>query len=326
MIWTVGVAGSTKYTAQVAAALMADSRFSVKWVLTPNARAVGRHQKVVSNPLQIWAEEQSVEVLNIDQKIDEKLHDELNQKDVVDFLLVLDFGYLVPNWLLQLPKIKPVNIHPSRLPDWRGSSPGQFTLLSGAEITAVDIIEMTPTLDDGPIIAALPFPVSSSWTQTDYYDHAFQLASEQLAETLAKFADGAITSASQPALSPTPLARRLSREDGFIPWAFLLKNLENVSEKDISELAPLTPVENAPLSPLLSELQPLFKVPWPELIERARQALSPWPGLWTMIQTPKGQLRVKLLPNNAAQLEGKTPQTWEELKNQLLGFRTIVSG
>jgi methionyl-tRNA formyltransferase len=67
-------------------------------------------------------------------------------------LLVVDFGYLIPTWLLQLPAIAPLNIHPSELPKWRGSSPGQFALLFknlGRETTqtAVTLMVMNEGLD-----------------------------------------------------------------------------------------------------------------------------------------------------------------------------------
>lgn len=305
---SIAVAGSTARTAQCAEALRVDDRFEISWVLTPQPKILGRKKILTQNPLHHWAEDNSVSTTLLEKKIDEDVKKTILTNSSIDFLLVVDFGYLVPKWLLDLPKNVPLNIHPSLLPRWRGSSPGQFVLLYGEKESAVTLMVMDEDLDSGPIIAQLPFAVQPDWTQTEYYQHSFSLIQKQLADLIVDFADGKRKDSPQPSSSPTPIAKRLSREDGFIEW-------DNLTQLMIGSTSVV-------LNPLLSEALSAHTSP-ADLVTAACKALSPWPGLWSIIN---GQ-RLKILSCHSSnqqlvldqvQLEGKQPTTWEKLKSQVL--------
>lgn len=315
---TVGIAGSTERTTICAEALRSDNRFTIPWILTPTPKILGRKKELTNNPLHSWATNTSTKTILLDKKIDDDIKNQLSNSETVDFLLVVDFGYLVPSWLLQLPLTAPLNVHPSLLPRWRGSSPGQFVLLYGEKESAVTVMIMNEALDEGPIIAQLPFTVSNSWTQKEYYQHSFALIKERLADLITDFANNK-TATPQPSDSPTPIARRLSREDGFIEWQ-TLQSLISSNDTSASSLH---------LNSLLTEAASVHKTRY-ELVEHACRALSPWPGLWTVVTTDKGKTRMKLLSCHVelstqpklileeVQLEGKQTTAWASTKHSIL--------
>lgn len=299
MRYTVALAGSTQRTAQVAEALGKDKRFRILLIVTPKPRPMGRKQILTQNPLHAFAEKNSVPVILVDQKLDTNIRESIEQQfstNPFDFFLIVDFGYLVPKWLLDLPKIAPLNIHPSLLPRWRGASPGQYVLLHGDTESAVTLMVMNEAFDQGPVIAQLPFVVDSSWTQIEYYQHAFDLMCEQLGDLMEQFAKGELKAQPQPKESPTVLADRLRKEEAFREWKMIEKAMADGTQA--------------------GEL------------ERACRAYYPWPKLWTKVPTTQGDKRMiihrcSVSKNNRlileqVQLEGKKITSWSEVKNTLL--------
>jgi methionyl-tRNA formyltransferase len=311
--YTVGVAGTTANTEMCIEALRTDGRFEVIWALTPPPKPTGRKQEITPNPLHKWAETHNIPVHFVEKKISPELQEQLQTRP--DFLLVVDFGYLVPKWLLEFPTVAPVNIHPSALPKWRGSSPGQFVLLYGEKESAQTIMVMGAGMDTGPILWQQSFPVDPQWTQAEYYPFSFTLAAKHLGDILTQTETGEITPAPQPESSPTLTARRLEKEDGYVAW----KILAELAEMPHDTL----PDEELTTSSLLKEAQTQTGQSWAQIIEQASRALHPWPGLWTILPTTKGSKRMKIFSvevNNGklelgkVQIEGQQPAQWKEVQ------------
>ena len=87
----------------------------------------------------------------------------LNDLDI-DILLVVAYGRIIPDWLLRLPKLFPINIHFSLLPKYRGASPIQSSLLMGDKVTGVTYIKMNKLLDSGKIIKQFTCDITVSYT------------------------------------------------------------------------------------------------------------------------------------------------------------------
>lgn len=306
MPYSVVIAGSTHNTRICAQALFLDDRFSVKGVLTPIPKPIGRKQVLTKNPLHQWAEENYLPIVLVEKKLDRSFQERLYSAIYSPgLLLVVDFGYIVPAWLLQWPTIAPVNIHPSDLPKYRGSSPGQFALLFGEKESAVTLMVMDEKLDHGPIITKLPFAVEKNWTAKDYYAHAFDLVTKKLPDLLVSFAKNPTDIQPQPDQSPTPIAHMLKREDGYVPYT-ALQEILNPSKSDV-------------IPPSISLLQSHGLSVTTQNVYNLWKGLTPWPGIWTLIPTPRGERRMKLLELalyntqlviKTVQLEGKKPQSW----------------
>lgn len=289
--YTIGFCGSGKYSVQCLQALADDDRFRVAWTVCPPAKPAGRGHQLKASELQMWSEKHEVPYFVVEKNL-AALSEMLQQAPSIDFLVVVSFGYLILEWLLQLPRIAPVNVHPSALPLYRGSSPGQFAVLYGEIESSVSIMTMNAKFDEGAIITQLPFRLDQHETQTSYYERAFALAQQHLPETLAEYAQ---THTATPQPQPTAdavLARRLTREDGFLPFS-----LWETAEKDGSAVAgaQAPSPESGELGPALQELlahQPHLSVG--QLVDRAVRAFTPWPGVWTLVPEYKGKRQVRL--------------------------------
>lgn len=282
MAYTVVVAGSTHRTLQCLQALAVDARFEITAAVTPAPKKIGRQQLLTENPVHVWANQQTTPAILVEKRIDISIKDKLKKIDEPDFLLVVDFGYIVPQWLLEYPGQASINIHPSALPKWRGSSPAQFALLYGEAESAVTIMIMNAELDAGPILTQLPFTVSESWTQTQYYEYSFNLATKALPNTLAAFAQEELDPKDQPTQTPTPIARRLTKQDSYVPWEVVSAAMTGDSVRTDQLSALLQAALTAHPSPV-------------HLLVAASKAFQPWPTLWTLVPTPKGEVRMKLL-------------------------------
>jgi len=315
--YTVGIAGSTGHTRLCAEALRQTGLFEILWVLTPPPQPIGRKQVLTTNPLQLWAEEQNIAVIPVEKKIQSELKTVL--QPLPDFLLVVDFGYLVPEWLLKWPHIAPLNIHPSLLPRWRGSSPGQFVLLYGEQTSAVTIMIMGAGLDTGPLLWQKEFAVDPTWNQQDYYQHSFDLAAKSLPEVMRGVATGQIQPIDQSEESPTPTAKRFKKDDGFVAW-------ETVAKTAALPFKPSSELEQHHTSPLINDIQSTSGHSWSKVISDAVRALYPWPGVWTLMPTQKGLRRLKILEATTVgdvlflkqvQLEGESRTDWGDFRSRL---------
>lgn len=318
---SVGLAGSSERALLCAQVLSKNDNFDLLWLITPCAKPVGRERKITPNPVQTWAESVGLSTLLVDGGLDLNLQTKLQsiQPKQPDFLLVVDFGYLVPVWLLTWPKLLPLNIHPSALPRWRGSSPGQFALLFADRKSAVSLIIMDKQFDSGQILAQIPFSIKTDWTQTEYYQTAFRLIADQLPELLIGVFAGKIKGKPQFRGPSAPLARKLLKNDAFIPWTIVEAAMTKTppSAQKLVEL-------KRDLTPLLRvafDHQPDTNHPLAELVERAIRAFQPWPQVWTFLPAAKKKVRAKLLKAKLGkegelilekiQRDGQMPKNWQ---------------
>jgi methionyl-tRNA formyltransferase len=309
---TIAIAGTTSRTMLCAEHLRASGLFEVVWVLTPSPRRVGRTQQLTKNECHTWAEEHALATILLDKKIDNEVRNTIEQLPRPDFLLVVDFGYLVPQWLLNWPKIAPLNIHPSDLPRWRGSSPGQFALLYGDTQSAVCLMEMSAGMDEGPLFHCEHFAVNNTWTQTEYYQESFAQIAPQLPNLLSQIAAQECTATPQSETVATPPAQKLTKADSFIEWPVVSAALAEKSR-----------VPDGAVLAQASHSHPNTA----SLLAHATRAFSPWPVLWTEVQTAKGTQRLQILRSRVigsslvidqAKLEGKNASTWSEIEKLLV--------
>lgn len=308
---TIGVCGTTQRTVRCLEAIQASEQFQILWVITPPPKPVGRKKELTPSPVETWAHSQGIEVRHVSKKLSEiqTIVMETNQKQPIDFLFVVDFGYMIPQWLLDLPSIAPINVHPSDLPRWRGSSPGQCVLLSGETESAVCIMRLIWEMDAGPVIARLPLPVPANMTQNEYYQQAFDLAHDNIVPVLLKYAQDR-RETEQPTETPTPIAARFDRNDGYLPYEVL--KAAQLGQEITLERSGITDT----IQGIIQAGAQSTHLSATKLIDRMVRALSPWPGVWTMVPEYKGRENVRLkilagrVENSGAQ-EKYTVQNWQ---------------
>lgn len=319
MKYTFGILGTTTNTLQCVNSLLNSGNFEPSFVITPSPKPIGRKKIITKNPIHEFAISKNLPTFLVEKKIDENIKNELSKLEKPDFLLIVDFGYIIKNWLLEFAKIAPLNIHPSALPAWRGSAPAQFSILFGDTKSAVTLMIINEKMDQGPILHQEFFDVDQNWTQKDYYHHAFDLICQKLPEKIKDFAEGKIVPIQQPLESPTITAGKIDKKDSYIPFSILKSAIEG-KNLDQNELLNLNEI-----NPLLYKAM-LKNKSMAKAVDRAVKAFDKWPNVWTIIETTQGEKRLKiiatkLLTNDRidiliVQLEGKNPVSWKEFYNE----------
>jgi len=112
-----------------------------------------------------------------------KIIDNLNP----DVIVVVAYGLLLPDKIINLSKLGCINVHGSLLPRWRGAAPIQRAILSGDSKTGISIIKMNKYIDTGPILYQISCDISSHDTSATLHDKLSKIGSKALLNTLKKF-------------------------------------------------------------------------------------------------------------------------------------------
>ncbi|MGM0562200.1 MAG: methionyl-tRNA formyltransferase [Pseudomonadota bacterium] len=135
----------------------------------------------------------------------------------LDAAVVVAYGQILPQAVLDAPRHGCVNVHASLLPRWRGAAPIQRALLAGDAESGVTIMRMEAGLDTGPMLARLPLQIAPNETGQSLHDRLALLGADAIAAVLADYVEGRITPEAQPEEGVT-YAAKLSREESALDW------------------------------------------------------------------------------------------------------------
>lgn len=166
-------------------ALLHDGDFDVKAVITQPDKPVGRSQVLTHSPVKTLALEHDLPVLQ-PANINDFLPDYLTQHPEMkpDFLVVVAYGKILKQAVLDLPNIAPINVHASILPRWRGASPIEHAIVNGDKTTGVTIQVMSAGLDEGPILAMDKIDIGARETAPKLRERLSVIGAELLVKTL----------------------------------------------------------------------------------------------------------------------------------------------
>ena len=99
-------------------------------------------------------------------------------------MIVVAYGLLLPQWLLEWPALGCINLHASLLPRWRGAAPIQYAILAGDDRTGVSVMQMDAGLDTGPVYLTRETPIAPSDTAGALHDRLALLGAAALTEAL----------------------------------------------------------------------------------------------------------------------------------------------
>ena len=178
--------GSSEYSVIILKKLLEIKDFNVLAIFTKPDKAVGRGQEITANPIADFAHQNNLKLFQ-PEEFDNDLKSEIrNLKS--DLALCVAFGPpYFDQEMIDLPKFKIVNIHPSPLPKYRGATPGPWQIINGETVSAVTFFQIDTLPDHGPIIAQIPFEINPKETATTFYQKAFNLAATNLESVLNKY-------------------------------------------------------------------------------------------------------------------------------------------
>lgn len=182
----------TPQIAVTALTTLADSGFKPSLVITNPDAIAGRKQLLTPPPVKIWAEENKIAVLQPQNFKDKNILSPLLD-ETWDIFVVLAYGKLLPEWLIELPKYQTINAHPSLLPKLRGASPIRSALLSDLSAVGVSIIQLDAELDHGPILKQQALTLNAPILGQELDTKLGEIAGKLLAEVMEKLPSQEIT-------------------------------------------------------------------------------------------------------------------------------------
>ena len=193
------------------------SRHHISLVVTQPDRPKGRGRKVVSPPVKKTAADFGLKVVQPHSVKTSEFINLLTDHNP-DFIVVVAYGHILPESILSIPTIGPVNVHASILPKYRGPAPIQWAIINGEKQTGITTIMMDKGMDTGDILLTATEPIHPEDTAASLYDRLAVLGGKVLIETLNKFAEEDIHPTPQDHSQAT-LAPFLKKSDGRISWS-----------------------------------------------------------------------------------------------------------
>lgn len=305
------------------------TQYTISAVITQPPTPIGRKQIVTPTPVEVWAKNHHIPVCSFPAHKDKPWLYEHEEKVVntlstfkPDLLVSACYGQKIPNQTIAETKFGGLNIHPSLLPRWRGADPIPWTMLSGDKQTGVTVVTITDTFDQGEIIAQKKINITDTDIPDPLRTKLFREGADLLITSLPEYISGKNKGIDQKPELAT-YARKLTRQDGFIPWEHIEKALTGNDVQRENRIG----------------ISQLVLCPMPCVIIRMIRALSPWPGVWTTIaisyqpsarpptRQARLQKRLKILGAHmekeklvldTVQLEGKNPIQWKQFEKSYI--------
>lgn len=195
-----------------------DAGHEVSLVITQPDRAVGRSKAIEPTPVKRFAVERGIWVVQ-PEKVKNNLELRAELEGIApNAILIVAYGRIIPQWMLDLPPLGNINLHGSLLPKYRGAAPIQWAVAEGETVTGVTTMRIDAGLDTGDLLLAKAVPIGPEETSVDLFESLAEVGAELMVETLRGLANGSVVPQSQNHALAT-LAPILTREDGAMDFS-----------------------------------------------------------------------------------------------------------
>ena len=239
MTMKVIFAGTPEF-ARVALESLQRAGFEIALVLTQPDRPAGRGMKLQASPVKQFALEHGIPVsqprsLRLDGKFPDEAAAAKAQIEAAgaEVMIVAAYGLILPQWVLDQPRLGCLNIHASLLPRWRGAAPIHRAIGAGDAQTGITIMQMDAGLDTGDMLLTESLPIASSDTTPSLHDKLAQMGGQLIVRALGIAASGSLKHISQPADGIT-YAHKIEKAESAVLW----QSSAAVIERRIRAFAP----------------------------------------------------------------------------------------
>jgi methionyl-tRNA formyltransferase len=205
-------AGTPEFAAQALAAIV-DAGHEVTLVLTQPDRPAGRGMALQPSPVKKFALEKGLPIFQPLSLKDAEAQARVAEAQA-EVMVVAAYGLILPQVVLDMPRLGCINIHGSLLPRWRGAAPIQRALLAGDAETGVCIMQMEAGLDTGPVLLRGAFSIESDDTSATLHDRLAALGARLVVEALGKLP---LPAEAQTADGVT-YAHKIEKAEALIDW------------------------------------------------------------------------------------------------------------
>jgi methionyl-tRNA formyltransferase len=187
-------------------------------VVTQPDRPKGRGLELLASPVKQCALALNLPITQPDRiKTNDEFRSQLTALHP-DAIIVVGYGRIIPQWMLDLPPLGNINLHASLLPKYRGAAPIQWAIANGETITGVTTMRIDAGLDTGDILLQHELSIAPDDTAETLSPRLAAMGADLVVETLSKLQSGAIT-ARQQDNSQSSLAPILKKEDGLVDFS-----------------------------------------------------------------------------------------------------------
>jgi len=188
----------------------------VRAVYTQPDRPAGRGRVITAGPVKKAALELG---LAIEQPVTLRSPEALERLRgyAPELMVVVAYGLILPQSVLDVPQLGCLNIHASLLPRWRGAAPIARAIEAGDTETGVTIMQMDAGLDTGPMLLVRSTPITGRETSASLHDRLATLGADAVIEAIAQWRDGRIVPQPQPDAGAS-YARKIERREAAIDW------------------------------------------------------------------------------------------------------------
>ena len=205
---------------------LVESRHSVVGLVSQPDRPKGRGQRVQATPTKQVAMTHGIPVLQPERIKDPAFLDSIKALRP-DLGVVAAYGRIIPDALLNAPRLGMINVHGSVLPKYRGAAPVQRAVIAGETETGVTIMRLVTELDAGPTFAIRRRPIGGDETSTEVEHALALLGADLLAEVVEEIAAGRAVETPQDERQAT-FAHKLTKAEGRIDWRLPARSLHNL--------------------------------------------------------------------------------------------------
>ncbi len=218
-------AGTPEFAAAHLKALL-DTPHQIVAVYTQPDRPAGRGQKLMPSPVKQLAVENAIPVLQPPSLKDAAAQAELAALKP-DLLVVVAYGLILPQAVLDIPRFGCINSHASLLPRWRGAAPIQRAVQAGDAESGVTVMQMEAGLDTGPMLLKVRTPITAEDTGGSLHDRLAELGPPAVIEAIAGLASGTLMGEVQDDAQAN-YAHKLNKDEARIDWSRPADELERL--------------------------------------------------------------------------------------------------
>ncbi len=209
-------AGTPAFAATVLRGLLQHPQAVIPAVYTRPDRPAGRGLRLAETPVKILARQAGIAVRDPPSLKSAAEQAELARL-LPDLMVVVGYGQILPQAVLDIPARGCINLHASILPRWRGAAPIAAAILAGDAETGVTLMRMTAGLDTGPVLHERRCPIAPGDTAGDVHDRLANLAKQTLIETLPALLAGCLVEQPQDERRAT-YAPKIERAEARLDW------------------------------------------------------------------------------------------------------------
>jgi len=198
---------------------LVEAPFNIQLVVTQPDRPKGRGLEVIYTPVKQYALELELPITQPESiKNNPEFRAQLNALKP-DAIIVVGYGRIIPQWMLDLAPLGNINLHASLLPKYRGAAPIQWAIAQGESITGVTTMKIDAGLDTGDVLLRKEYPIAPDDTADTVAPKLAAVGAQLMIETLRGLRDGSVRGRKQDDAQAT-LAPILKKEDGLIDFSW----------------------------------------------------------------------------------------------------------